>query len=274
MEYHAMNNLNIGTIGSTKDYKLFHALDGNRIVKHRADLINSMKLHGFDKNQPIKVFSDGAIADGQHRLSTALQLGIEVFYQVIEEPKGETRLQYIQRINTASKNWSSLDYLHSRANDSAICNDLEQLKIKYVDDKTNPNAIPYTVLQVCAGLSGNGNLMQLKNLEEKLLDRETTENNILFIAKFIPFIKTDARIYAKGLITIKAADQISENEEKLLYKWFKEHKYVLPAVSSNVTTAMQYLTTHFNDGRRRFQINWLEKYSLSQAILKQKESKE
>lgn len=260
-----MNNNNslcfaVGQIGHTKNYSDFHAIDGNRKIVERKDLIRSMKTYGFDKNQRIQIWADGVIADGQHRLKTAEKLKLDVYFEVIEEPANETRIEYIQRINSASRNWKTTDFIHSKAVDDPVLAYFDALKAKYVDDKKNPNRVPFTVFQVCAGLTGKTSIHDINSLSSKILPQNEIESNIAYVKPLCSFIKNDAYIYLRGLLLIKRFNLISPKEEKSLFTWLKLHPGCLPCVNGNVQQAFIWLDQAFNSHRKNGQIGWSMKY--------------
>ena len=97
-----------GKILQTYDYKIFKRMKGNRIVsdRHISHLTKSMKEKYLP--QPITVNEDMEIIDGQHRFAAAEQLNLPIYYQIID---GAT-ISDVQRLNTNTKDWKGVDYLH------------------------------------------------------------------------------------------------------------------------------------------------------------------
>lgn len=99
---------------STKDYKKFKLLHGNRrIDKHHVTKIGeSMALYPeIFKIRPILVNDAFEIIDGQHRYYAAKELGIPVWY----EKGGDIKTEDAVIINQNQRNWSVLDYARSYA---------------------------------------------------------------------------------------------------------------------------------------------------------------
>lgn len=95
---------------TTKNYRLFERHEGeNRIlnVKRHKRLFDSMKLYGFLACFPIVVTKDGEkliVKDGQHRLTIAESLNIEVHY-IVEEIDFDVAV-----VNSTAKIWTVRDY--------------------------------------------------------------------------------------------------------------------------------------------------------------------
>ncbi len=96
-------------VKTTKDYKIFKELPGNRKVdtQHVKELIRSLTSRGnLINNFPIVVNENMEIIDGQHRLAALKELGWEVAYRVEE---GLT-INTVRDINSAQRNWNWRDY--------------------------------------------------------------------------------------------------------------------------------------------------------------------
>lgn len=99
---------------STKDYKMFHYMGGNRRVsKKRVDTIAlSMAAHpDIFQHRPILVNEKYEIIDGQHRYNAAKKLGVEVWYETAEGISHEEALV----MNQNQANWTLIDYARSYA---------------------------------------------------------------------------------------------------------------------------------------------------------------
>lgn len=99
----------VNHVNTTNDYSVFNKIEGNRVVN---------KLHverlktSFSKNylmSPIIVNQKYQIIDGQHRFNAAKELGLPINFIVVEG----YGLKEVQTLNTNSKNWRKLDYLHA-----------------------------------------------------------------------------------------------------------------------------------------------------------------
>lgn len=102
----------IPKILSTKKYELFGMLDENRPVDvgspRRRRLMKSMQKSGWIRELPMLCVRNNNrlfVKDGQHRLAIARELGIQVWYVVIESGDIDVRT-----INGTQTPWNFLDY--------------------------------------------------------------------------------------------------------------------------------------------------------------------
>lgn len=98
-------------IQSTTDYDQFNVIQGNRVVNrgHVEKLKKSIVKNNLLEDVPILVNKQLEVIDGQHRLTAARELGLPIFYRI-----GLAKsIQDVQILNTASRNWTSPDYLES-----------------------------------------------------------------------------------------------------------------------------------------------------------------
>ena len=93
----------------TKNYDLFGKVDGNRFVN--AAHVKKLKtsISQIDLKIPIVVNDKIQVVDGQHRLQARKELGLPVYYIVING----LGLRETQRVNSAAKNWNDKDFLDS-----------------------------------------------------------------------------------------------------------------------------------------------------------------
>ena len=70
----------------TKDYSQFKYLPGNRdlVLNHVDRLVKSISKNNLLKNNPIMINKQGYILDGQHRLQAAEELGVDIYYNVLD----------------------------------------------------------------------------------------------------------------------------------------------------------------------------------------------
>lgn len=102
-------NIKIGqAVMCTKKYTDFKRITGNRMLnlKHLAKLKDSMKQH--DLMIPIIVNEKMEVIDGQHRLQARVELGIFVYYVVING----LSIADTQKANANNKNWNFYDFLN------------------------------------------------------------------------------------------------------------------------------------------------------------------
>lgn len=107
-------------IYSTKDYSRFSFLDNNRIVKssHVDMLKKSIKIIDLTKYNPIKVDANLRIIDGQHRFHACMELGLPIYYVVLNGVDAE---QAMIIDNQNNKKWEMMDWLRYRANKNGGC---------------------------------------------------------------------------------------------------------------------------------------------------------
>ena len=107
-------------IYSTKDYLRFSFLDNNRIVKssHVDMLKKSIKNIDLTKYNPIKVDANLRIIDGQHRFHACMELGLPIYYVVLNGVDAE---QAMIIDNQNNKKWEMMDWLRYRANKNGGC---------------------------------------------------------------------------------------------------------------------------------------------------------
>lgn len=101
----------VNTVYKTTDYNMFKTMTGNRrVIQSRVNDI----LKSFQEGQvpiPIVVNEKLEVADGQGRLEAARQMGLPVYYIIIE---GLT-LKETRRINKHQTKWTNKDFLESEA---------------------------------------------------------------------------------------------------------------------------------------------------------------
>lgn len=119
------NNPNVRIVGyiyETEDESIFKKLEGNRDVEKVSSLKRSMKKNGFI-NCPILINEKGEVSDGQHRLTAASDIGLPIKFCVQEGMGIEETID----LNTGQRNWSTMNYLHSKALSSKDYARFEQL---------------------------------------------------------------------------------------------------------------------------------------------------
>lgn len=98
----------IGNIYKTKDYSMFKWVSGNRKPnkKNYSKLVKSMKEEQLII--PICVNEKMQIIDGQHRYLSCKDLGLPVYYYIVND----YGINQVKRANIVSSNWRKEDYLH------------------------------------------------------------------------------------------------------------------------------------------------------------------
>ena len=97
-------------IEKTKDYGKFKFRNDNRAKidkPHVKRLVDSIKSRNLLHMRPILVNEKMEVIDGQHRLKAAMELDVEIFYQIEKKLSASD----IILVNIAQK-WSSADYLN------------------------------------------------------------------------------------------------------------------------------------------------------------------
>lgn len=98
----------IGNIYKTFKYDVFKFVKGNRKPnkKNYSKLVKSMKEEQLIL--PICVNDKFEIIDGQHRFSACRDLGLPVYYYMVNN----YGIEQVKRANIVSSNWRKEDYLH------------------------------------------------------------------------------------------------------------------------------------------------------------------
>lgn len=122
----------------TTDYDKFKFIGPNRVViqKHVSKLIKSMKEQYL--MCPITVNKAFEIIDGQHRFTSARELGLPVYYYMVEG----YGIEEVQRANSNSIVWNDNDRLHS----FLASNNAEYQVIKDIMDSYEVNLDPVITL--------------------------------------------------------------------------------------------------------------------------------
>lgn len=97
-------------IMSTYRYDDFRFVEGNRDIDHADRIKESMMKSGL-LIQPVLCNEKMEIIEGQNRYTACRELGLPVYY-VIQDGIG---LDEVKSLNSASKNWTTKNYVHSYA---------------------------------------------------------------------------------------------------------------------------------------------------------------
>jgi hypothetical protein len=118
-------------IKKTTDYSLFKFYNFNRpinqsLVKRLKESINKI---GFIMGNPVLVDKDYTIKDGQHRFTALMELGMPIYYYVVED--GDPH-EIVTALNAQQVTWKLDDYVHSWADQGISCYvKLEEFANKY-----------------------------------------------------------------------------------------------------------------------------------------------
>ena len=102
-----INSTIINQVFQTLDYDIFKIITGNRPLNNRnyTKIINSMKQQQL--LIPIIVNEKMEIIDGQHRFKACKELGLPVYYIIVNG----YGLNEVERANTASAMWNKFNFL-------------------------------------------------------------------------------------------------------------------------------------------------------------------
>jgi hypothetical protein len=148
--------MSIPKLQRTKNYSQFFYTKENRDVdilhlkpQHKA-LRESMQQYGFLPAFPLMVRTQNgrfAVVDGQHRLTFAKELGLEVFFVIDDKDVN------ISAVNQAQANWSPKDY----ANRWAHAGRPDYVEaIAFANEHNAPLVLAFAML---AGTTTSGNIM-------------------------------------------------------------------------------------------------------------------
>jgi hypothetical protein len=114
-------NQNVGTLYMSYNYDQFKIMSGNRPTNngHVQQLKRSFELRQLIV--PVLVNDKMEIIDGQHRVEVCRQLGLPVYFIILQK----YGIREVQMLNTNMKNWSVEDYL------ACYCNEGIEDYIKY-----------------------------------------------------------------------------------------------------------------------------------------------
>jgi hypothetical protein len=134
----------------TKNYDMFKTLKGNRAVNenHVNTIVRSMR----DKYVPVPIIVNGKyqIIDGQHRVAACQITGLPVYYI-----KGsDYDLRDVQKINSASKNWTPNDLAKSFAE---LGNENYQIYLDFKDEYGFDKGATISMLSGTTSEGGNNN---------------------------------------------------------------------------------------------------------------------
>lgn len=101
------NDIHDGVMYSTKEYRKFKLIKGNRNLNKTKylQLLKSMEVEQL--KIPIAVNEKFEIIDGQHRYHASRELGLPVYYFIVEG----YGIEQVKRANLVSSTWTKEDYL-------------------------------------------------------------------------------------------------------------------------------------------------------------------
>lgn len=106
-------NFTCGIIYSTKSYRSFSLLPGNRelVEAHVKELMKEIETENLLHAHPILVNEFGGVVDGQHRLEAAERMGVPIFFFIVSGLGSA----HVGKLNSLQKNWATLDYVQAHA---------------------------------------------------------------------------------------------------------------------------------------------------------------
>lgn len=174
----------------SKDLSIFHHFSFNRRIKkdHVRKLVESMKIHGFKGVIQIveASFVDGKVryyvADGQHRLAAAKQLGLAVRFEITKIKTKEDAIEFVATLNSSSENWGATNYLYSWYDSGKY----EYIVLKEILDETKFQITPVLQAFLFSGEQKEyrkGTLKFTNELFSRLLIKQLIELNAYLPSK-------------------------------------------------------------------------------------------
>jgi hypothetical protein len=213
----------------SNDYQIFNLFKFNRDIDkaHVKKLVRSMKLHGFKGViQVVRTkFIDGVlryyIADGQHRLMAAKQLGLNVRFELTELKTKKETAEFIAELNTTSKSFGANNFLD-------VWSDLgyvEYIKLKQVQNETGFQITPLLQAYLFSsnqdtyrkGIMTFPNECQSDKIIEQMIDCNKYLPSKAFCRRAIAKVMTNPRYDHKKMINSikiyqKLVGNFTENE--------------------------------------------------------------
>jgi hypothetical protein len=212
----------------TNDLSIFKLFSFNRQIKRQNvnNLVNSMRVHGFKGViQVIKTkFVDGKegyyIADGQHRLAAAKQLGLTIRFEITEIKTKQEAIKFIATLNSSSENWSASNFLDSWS-DAGI---VEYVKLKEVLNETKFQLTPILQAFLFTGEQKeyrNGTMKFTNESFSRLLIKQLIEGN-----QYLP-----SKAFCRRTVIKVMCNQ--KYDHKKMLKAMKEYNKLVGGFSEN-----------------------------------------
>lgn len=185
-------------IFETEDYSKFKFIGSNRQINKR----NYAKLYASMKEKqlliPIMVNEKFEILDGQHRFSVARDLGLPVYYYIVEGADTAD----MKRANQVNSTWTKQDFLNSFASEG----DERYCTILRICDEYSVNAA--TVIKVLGTIQGRNIKYLSLEFEQGTMDIDKIEEVEKFLIaledfsefkpyKTIQFLGAFLRLYSR-----------------------------------------------------------------------------
>jgi hypothetical protein len=184
---HTLALAEINTLYQTSHFSAF-VLRGNRAIdpRHVEELKAKIKRNGFLPSQHITVRREGTelvVADGQHRLLAATELGVPVWFVIDNEVTPDMTVV----INATQKGWELTDYLKWFAEERQIPDYLAFRA--FLQDAKFPISICLGLAVGNAAYSGNGTTQKFKKGEFVFSHREHAYFVAQRVRDFAPYFK-------------------------------------------------------------------------------------
>lgn len=199
----------------SNDYSLFSDFSGNReldqanLKKIRNNVKNGIDLFKFN---PIMVTEDYKIFDGQHRYSVCVELGLPIYFMIINK----NDLRSIIELNNAQKGWSLKSYVDSYAS-------LGYKEYIYLREFSERHKIDLSKsAEMLCGINGSVN-EQIKKGTFKIKSHEKAEKVAIM---YSGFLKADKKL--KSNVVVRSCIGLVESERY-------DHKRMLHKIGLNQT---------------------------------------
>lgn len=210
-------------IQSTFRYDDFKFIEGNRNIDHEDRIEKSIRKSGL-LLQPILVNQRMEIVEGQNRYIACRNMGLPIYF-VIQDDIG---LDEVKNLNSASKNWTTRNYIHSFA--------AGDKKLDYIYIEQLMKAYPWATQSIISfathGVtSGGGTVSRLKDGDFKCDEAEYNRAVKAFdyAAQFVDNINGVGGRKEYYMIAIIFCYFCEEVDNEYLYAKFKKyHKSLSP----------------------------------------------
>ena len=160
-------------IQATTNYSIFSFLKRNRFINRGSvnKLKEAISAKGYRVYLPILVNKDMEIIDGQHRFTACREMGLPIYYQVVDETDD---VKTILDLNTLSHTWQNKDYVHCYA---------EGMNQNYVRLENLSKEIGLSP-SVCLAIAQKGKVSGSQNLKIKAGEIKFSLDNSLSVRNF------------------------------------------------------------------------------------------
>ena len=171
-------------IKKTTNYDMFHMMDANReVMKGQVRKIKSSIL---EKNllefNPIIVDKDNQVIDGQHRLTSAMELGLPVYYTQAEY----VGIKDVRRLNSCQNNWKMVDWVQSWAKTIT--------DYQFLYDFAKANMLPLSVsAQILTQFQAVGSSTSIKDGNFEIQDLQMSYKQMDNVILLMPFLSDVTR---------------------------------------------------------------------------------